>query len=75
MLTSQKFGDSTLIDLGSWNFTHHKYMLGVYSHLIVIVVGYVASLFFKSEVPEDDLTFYGWLKRRKNNSAEADVSA
>ncbi len=75
VLTSQKFGDSTLLDLGSWNFTHHKYMLGVYSHLIVIVVGYAASLFFKSEVPEDDLTFYGWLKRRKNNSAEADVSA
>jgi SSS family solute:Na+ symporter len=35
-----------LIDLGAYNFPHHKLMLGVYSHLIVIVVGYGASLFF-----------------------------
>jgi SSS family solute:Na+ symporter len=74
-LTSQKFGDSTLIDLGSWNFTQHKYMLGVYSHLIVIIVGYIASLFFKSDPPPDDLTFYGWLNRRKNNSVATEVSA
>ncbi|MFC2085298.1 sodium:solute symporter [Bacteroidota bacterium] len=67
VLTSQKFGDSTLIDLGSWNFTHHKYMLGVYSHLIVVIVGYIASFFFKADEPDDDLTIYGWLKRRKTN--------
>src|SRR5204862_4035254 len=35
-----------LLDLGNFNFTHHKLMLGVYSHLVVIVVGYIASLFF-----------------------------
>ncbi|MGB3008556.1 MAG: sodium:solute symporter, partial [Chitinophagaceae bacterium] len=34
-----------LLDLGNFNFTHHKLMLGVYSHLIVIVVGYISSLF------------------------------
>lgn len=32
--------ETTILDLGSWNFTQHKYMLGVYSHLIVLVVGY-----------------------------------
>jgi SSS family solute:Na+ symporter len=68
-LTSQKFGDSTLLDLGSLNFTHHKYMLGVYSHVIVIVVGYIASFFFKSDPPSDDLTIYGWLNERKRKSA------
>src|SRR5690606_17538365 len=35
-----------LLDLGAFNFTHNKLMLGVYSHVVVIVVGYVASLFF-----------------------------
>ncbi|OGU54177.1 MAG: sodium transporter [Ignavibacteria bacterium RBG_13_36_8] len=66
VLTSQKFGGSTLLDLGSWNFTHHKYMLGVYSHLIVLIVGYGASFFFKSDVPHDDLTFYAWFKEKRN---------
>jgi len=64
VLTSQKFGDSTLLDLGSWNFTHHKYMLGVYSHLIVLIVGYFASFFFKSEAPHDDLTIFAWYKEK-----------
>ena len=52
MLTSpQKMPDGTkqaLLDFGPWNYTHSKYMLGVYSHIIVLVVGYIASLFFKA---------------------------
>jgi len=40
-------------------------MLGVYSHLIVLIVGYVASLFFKSEPAEEQLTIYGYLKNKK----------
>ncbi len=62
VLTSQKFGDSTLLDLGTWNFSHHKYMLGVYSHLIVVIIGYIASLFFKSDHPHDELTFHALWK-------------
>ncbi len=54
-LTSTEIGlgenKSLLLDLGKYNFPHHKLMLGVYSHLIVIVVGYIASLFF----PKPDL--------------------
>jgi SSS family solute:Na+ symporter len=69
ILTSMKIGDSLIIDLGNWNFTHHKYMLGVYTHIIVLVVGYVASMFFKSEAPPDNLTFYGWLNKLKANRA------
>jgi solute:Na+ symporter, SSS family len=69
MLTSTKFemdgGERTLLDLGSWNFTHHKYMLGVYSHLIVIVVGYLASLFFPKPKLGDNLTVFSFLKERK----------
>lgn len=47
-------------DLGKWNFPHHKYMLGVYSHLIVLVVGYVASLFFPRQEIEEGLTIYDY---------------
>lgn len=66
VLTSQKIGDSKLLDLGSWNFTHHKYMLGVYTHLIVIIVGYLGSLFFPHEEVHEDLTIYSWYKKLKS---------
>ena len=47
ILTSTEAGGKLLLNLGDWNFTHHKYMLGVYSHVIVLVVGYAASFLFK----------------------------
>ena len=53
-----------LLDLGEWNFTHSKYMLGVYSHLIVLVVGYLASFLFPSEQVSDDLTVYGFFRKK-----------
>ena len=71
VLTSTKVdidGDGvkqTLLDLGDWNFAHHKYMLGVYSHLIVLVVGYVASYFFKTPLADKELTIWGYLEDRK----------
>ena len=55
----------TLLDLGSWNFTHHKYMLGVYSHIIVLVVGYLASFLFKTPLAPKELTIYSYLEERK----------
>jgi SSS family solute:Na+ symporter len=64
VLTSTKFGDSTLLDLGSFNFTHHEYMLGVYSHVIVIVVGYFTSYLFPSSEVHEDLTIHAWWKNR-----------
>ncbi len=67
ILTTTKFGSSThvILDLGDWNFKHHTYMLGVYSHLIVLVVGYVASLFFKTPLAPKELTIYGYLEEKK----------
>ncbi len=66
ILTSMKIGDNLILDLGNWNFTHHKYMLGVYTHVIVLVVGYVSSLFFKSGEPDATLTFHGWINKKKS---------
>lgn len=46
-----------LLDLGDLNFKHDKLMLGVYSHLILIGVGYVASLFFPKPVIDPKLIY------------------
>jgi SSS family solute:Na+ symporter len=73
-LTSTKIGLGTdkklLLDLGSYNFTHHKLMLGVYSHLIVIGVGYIASLFFPNPVLDKNLLYSGWLAAKRSKKAE-----
>lgn len=58
----------TLLDLGDWNFTHHKYMLGVYSHLIVLVVGYLASYLFNTPLADKELTIWGYLDQKKAHS-------
>jgi SSS family solute:Na+ symporter len=77
LLTSKPIiGDKKVLDLNEMfgvsylNFTHHKYMLGVYSHIVLFVVGYVASLFFKVEKTGEGLTFYDW---RKKDKPEASV--
>lgn len=70
VLTTTKFGNDPdagiILDLEDWNFKHHTYMLGVYSHLIVLVVGYIASLFFKTPLADKELTIYGYLEEKKN---------
>jgi SSS family solute:Na+ symporter len=72
-LTSTKIGlgenKALLLDMGRYNFTHDKLMLGVYSHLVVIGVGYVASLFFPKPQVNPNLLYTGWKKGR--NSTES----
>jgi SSS family solute:Na+ symporter len=68
LLTSTPVGlhhQKLLLDFGKHNFTHHKLMLGVYSHLIVIGVGYIASLFFPRPVLEKNLLYTSWKQNRK----------
>jgi SSS family solute:Na+ symporter len=68
-LTSTKIGlgdnKQLILDVGKYNFTHDKLMLGVYSHLVVIVVGYVASLFFPKPVIDKNLLYSGWRENKK----------
>jgi SSS family solute:Na+ symporter len=72
LLTSTKIeigGEKQVIlDLGKYNFPHHKYMLGVYSHIIVFVVGYLASFFFKSPPVADNLTIHGYIRDLKSRN-------
>lgn len=59
-------GESVLLlDLGDFNFTHNTMMLGVYSHLVVVIVGYVASLFFPKPELDPNLYYSGWKANRK----------
>src|SRR5262249_10529067 len=58
-------------NLGSYNFKLHPVMIGVLGHLILLSVGYVASLFFAAPEKESRaMTLWGWLESRKN-TAEA----
>ncbi|MFM6976384.1 MAG: sodium:solute symporter [Sphingobacteriaceae bacterium] len=66
-LTSTPIGiknPKLLLDLGKFNFTHHKLMLGVYSHLVVIIVGYIASLFYSKPVLQPNLLYSSWKANR-----------
>lgn len=53
-----------ILDLGRFNFTHHKLMLGVYSHLVVIIVGYLVSLFYPKPELEPNLLYSSWKENR-----------
>ena len=69
MLTSTPIGVGAnkriLLDLGALNYTHHKLMLGVYSHIVLLVVGYIASLFYFEENAPEELTIHGYLRMKK----------
>lgn len=53
-------GSDLILDLGVFNYPHHKYMIGVYSHVVLFSVAWVASRFYKGKVIDDRLTYYGW---------------
>lgn len=52
-----------MINLGRFNFTQHSYMVGVYSHIVLFFVGYLASLFFPKPILAPNLTIHGWRNR------------
>jgi SSS family solute:Na+ symporter len=74
-LTSTKIGTGAhkilLLDLGKYNFTHNKLMLGVYSHFVVISVGYIASLFFPKPNIDKNLLYSGWLHAKRNKEIKS----
>jgi SSS family solute:Na+ symporter len=78
VLTSVEIGvgdhKSILLDLGRFNYTHNKLMLGVYSHLIVIIVGYGASLFFPKVEVDKRLLYSGWLELKRADRKAAKIS-
>jgi SSS family solute:Na+ symporter len=59
------------LDLGRFNFTHHSYMVGVYSHIVLFVVGYLASFVTPHEPRAEELTYWGWKRRKVRMDAAA----
>ncbi len=58
-------GKEQMLDLG-WNYTWPSVMIGVIAHLIVLIVGYFASLLFPPDKNvKTEWTFWGWLEMRK----------
>ncbi len=57
-------GKEQVLDLGAWNFPWAPVMIGVVAHVVLLVVGYLASLPFAS-TPEVNrpMTLWGWLDR------------
>ena len=54
-----------LLDLGSFNYTQHKYMLGVYSHVVLFFVSWAASYLFPAPDVDGSLTYSGWKQRQR----------
>lgn len=75
VLTSKPLGageeKKILLDFGKFNFNHDKMMLGVYSHIVLFVVGLGASLFFKPPQNIKQLTYYGWVDLKNKNKSNA----
>lgn len=59
-------GKSLKVDFGDYNFPWAGVMIGVIGHLIVLVVGYLASWFFPRDANvKKEWTIWGWLEKRK----------
>ncbi len=69
-------GKYKMLDLGAgWNYTWPDVMLGVIAHVIVLVIGWLASFGFAAP-PSDTraMTLWGWLEKRKYLGAEKTIS-
>jgi len=59
-------GKNQAFDLGDYNYTWPSVMIGVIGHVIVLVVGYLASLAFPPDANvRMEWTFWGWIAKRK----------
>jgi len=53
-----------VVNLGKYNFPLHDYMIGALGHVVLLIVGYLASyLFHNSGGNTRELTLWGWLER------------
>ena len=63
-------GKHQVFDFGEFNYTWPSVMIGVIGHVIVLVVGYLASLPFPPDANvKSEWTYWGWLEKRKRERA------
>lgn len=53
-----------ILNLGPWNFPWHDYMIGAIGHVILLVVGVIASLLLPGTPIATELTWRGWRHRQ-----------
>ena len=59
-------GKTPALDLGRANFPLHPIMVGVLSHAVMFIAGYLGSLFFPAPDPEvRKMTLWGWREGRR----------
>jgi SSS family solute:Na+ symporter len=72
-------GPNRLLDLAPWNFPWDDLMIGAAGHIVLIAVGYLASLVLpraaQAEGPAPARTFWDWLRHRKQQTVPGGVSA
>jgi SSS family solute:Na+ symporter len=54
-----------IVNLGKYNFPLHDFMIGAVGHVVLLVVGYLASFLFHGSggnLHAEDLTLWGWLR-------------
>jgi SSS family solute:Na+ symporter len=64
-----------LLNLGHWNYPWHDYTIGVVGHLLLLGVGWLASLLFATPSGSDRLTLAGWLRQSRNQRMAEIVSS
>jgi SSS family solute:Na+ symporter len=58
----------SVVNLGRYNFPLHDYMIGAIGHIVLLLVGYLASFLFHGVgASMENLTLWGW--RRRNSAA------
>ncbi len=72
------YGEERVLDLGSWNYPWHEYTIGAVGHLVLLAVGYLASLLLPAGRPAEEplvrMTLWGWMEQRRAEAvAVADV--
>jgi SSS family solute:Na+ symporter len=59
-------GEKRALDLGRWNFPWHDYMIGAIAHVVLLVVGYLASWCLPDPAGSGKgMTLWRWLRWRK----------
>lgn len=59
-------GNKRLLDLGAFNFPWNDLTIGAVGHLVLLVVGYLASFLFPREnSTSENVTIWTWLQSRK----------
>jgi len=67
-------GKNQMFDMGRFNFALPAIMIGVVGHVVLLVVGYLASFVFPATSPEHrEMTLWGWRARKKAAAPAAAV--